>query len=176
MPKIQWSKLPPALRDHLLDRLRDRQITAEDLYQLKLWRESEPDAPDGDWFKDFGSFKICGRGKYPKTFLLEAASDNSGNSIKDVYRRPGYVQLRARLHEQRKSIHVVAGTRQDGKTTMVRQVLERLRQPVTSASADSLDLKGRPGIAKIEFFLQGKFFSSSRACNLSSNESFPSNG
>jgi transposase InsO family protein len=69
--KIQWSKLPPALRDHLLDRLRDRQITAEDLYQLKLWRESEPDAPDGDWVKDFGSFKICGRGKYPKTFLLE---------------------------------------------------------------------------------------------------------
>ena len=61
MPKVQWSKLPPALRDHLLDRLRDRQITVEDLYQLKLWRESEPDAPDGDWFKDFGSFKICGR-------------------------------------------------------------------------------------------------------------------
>jgi len=22
------------------------------------------------WFKDFGSFKICGEGKYPKTFLL----------------------------------------------------------------------------------------------------------
>ena len=54
MPKVQWSKLPPALRDHLLDRLRDRQITAEDLYQLKLWRESEPDAPDGDWFNIFG--------------------------------------------------------------------------------------------------------------------------
>lgn len=53
-----------------LDRLRDRQITAEDLYQLKLWRETEPDAPDGEWFKDFGSFKICGDGKYPKTFLL----------------------------------------------------------------------------------------------------------
>ncbi len=70
MPKIQWTNLPPALRDHLFDRLRDRHITAEDLYQLKLWRESEPDAPDGDWYKDFGSFKICGSGKYPKTFLL----------------------------------------------------------------------------------------------------------
>ena len=24
----------------------------------------------GLWYKDFGSFKICGEGKYPKTFLL----------------------------------------------------------------------------------------------------------
>jgi hypothetical protein len=70
VPKIQWKDLPPALKDHLFDRLRDRKITAEDLYQLKLWRESEPEAPDGPWFKDFGSFKICGEGKYPKTFLL----------------------------------------------------------------------------------------------------------
>ncbi len=71
MPKIQWTNLPPALREHLFDRLTERQITAEDLYQLKLWRESEPDAPDGHWFKDFGSFKLCGEGKFPKTFLLK---------------------------------------------------------------------------------------------------------
>ncbi|MBM4145482.1 MAG: hypothetical protein FJ240_04290 [Nitrospira sp.] len=76
MPKIQWTNLPPDLRDHLFDRLRKRQITAEDLYQLKLWRESEPEAPDGDWYKDFGSFKICGRGKYPKTFLLQEQPAN----------------------------------------------------------------------------------------------------
>jgi len=70
MPRIQWTDLPAALRDHLFDRLRERKISAEDLYQLKLWRESEPDAPDGPWYKDFGSFKIYGLGKYPKTFLL----------------------------------------------------------------------------------------------------------
>jgi hypothetical protein len=70
VPKIHWKDLPPALRDHLFDRLRDRKITVEDLYQLKLWRESEPEAPDGPWFKDFGSFKVCGEGKYPKTLLL----------------------------------------------------------------------------------------------------------
>ncbi|MDA1082754.1 MAG: hypothetical protein O2973_14020 [Gemmatimonadetes bacterium] len=70
MPKIQWSDLPLALRDHLFDRARERRITAEDLYALKLWRESNPDAPDGLWYKDFGSFKICGEGMYPKTFLL----------------------------------------------------------------------------------------------------------
>jgi hypothetical protein len=70
VPKIQWTNLPPALRDHLFDRLRERKITVDDLYQLKLWRECEPEAPDDDWFKDFGSFKICGHGQYPKTFPL----------------------------------------------------------------------------------------------------------
>ena len=70
MPKIQWTGLPEALKDHLLERRAERKITTEDLYRLKEWIESQPDAPDGPWFKDFGSFKICGEGKYPKTFLL----------------------------------------------------------------------------------------------------------
>lgn len=71
MPKIQWTDLPDAIRTHLLLRLKERQITEEDLYRLKLWRESEPEAPDGTWYKDFGTFKICGEGKYPETFLLK---------------------------------------------------------------------------------------------------------
>ena len=71
MPPIQWQNLPPALRDHLFDRLRERKIKADDLYALKLWREAEPEAPEGLWHKDFGSFKICGEGRYPKTFLLK---------------------------------------------------------------------------------------------------------
>jgi len=72
MPKIQWTNLPPPLRDHLFERLRERKIRAEDLYELKLWRESEPEAPEGLWYKDFGSFKICGEGRFPKTFLLRS--------------------------------------------------------------------------------------------------------
>ena len=71
MPKIQWTDLPVPLRNHLFQRLADRKITADDLYKLKLWRESDLDAPEGLWHKDFGSFKICGEGKFPKTFLLE---------------------------------------------------------------------------------------------------------
>jgi hypothetical protein len=70
MSKIQWTNLPAALRDHLFERLRERKISAEDIYRLKLWRESEPNAPEGAWYKDFGSFKLCGEGPYPKTFLL----------------------------------------------------------------------------------------------------------
>jgi hypothetical protein len=71
MPKIQWTDLPLALQRHLFDRLEQRQITVEDLYQLKLWRESDPEAPEGEWYKDFETFKICGSGKFPKTFLLK---------------------------------------------------------------------------------------------------------
>ncbi len=71
MPKIQWMGLPEAIRIHLLLRVKDRQITEEDLFALYLWRQSEPEAPEGEWYKDFGSFRICGEGKLPKTFLLK---------------------------------------------------------------------------------------------------------
>ena len=71
MPKIEWTNLPDAIRKHLLLRLKERQITEGDLYQLKLWRDTEPVAPEGPWYRDFGSFKICGEGRYPKAFLLK---------------------------------------------------------------------------------------------------------
>ena len=71
MPKIQWSELPETLREHLLPRLKERRITEEDLLKLMLWRQSGPDAPEGLWYKDFGSFKVCGEGRFPKTFLLK---------------------------------------------------------------------------------------------------------
>jgi hypothetical protein len=60
----------------MFERLREHKITAEDIYELKLWREAEPQAPDGPWYKDFGSFKVCGEGKYPKTFLLRGQAAN----------------------------------------------------------------------------------------------------
>ncbi|MGH9466585.1 MAG: hypothetical protein ACRD1Y_04465 [Terriglobales bacterium] len=50
--------------------MRSRSISLDDLYSLRLWVKSEPEVPPGDWFKDFGSFKLCGRGEYPRTFLL----------------------------------------------------------------------------------------------------------
>jgi hypothetical protein len=70
MPKIErWDNLPPNVRAHLASRMQDRAISLSDLNQLRLWMESQPEVPEGDWYKDFGSFKICGRGRYPKTFL-----------------------------------------------------------------------------------------------------------
>jgi hypothetical protein len=71
MPKIeQWAKFPEALRRHLIERMRDRSISLADLNQLRLWVESNPEVPVGNWYKDFESFKLCGKGEYPKTFLL----------------------------------------------------------------------------------------------------------
>lgn len=69
MPKIRFSELPSALWQHLLERVQQRDITLGDLQRLQEWVKSEPVAPDGDWYKDFGSFKLCGSNEYPKTVL-----------------------------------------------------------------------------------------------------------
>ena len=71
MPRIErWDKLPEGVRRHLIDRMHDRAISVGDLNHLRLWIESVPEVPEGDWYKDFGSFKLCGHGSYPTTFLL----------------------------------------------------------------------------------------------------------
>lgn len=71
MPQIEtWPRFPVGIREHLLQRLRDRKISLDDLNLLRIWIESRPEVPEGLWYKDFGSFKLCGEGKYPKTFLL----------------------------------------------------------------------------------------------------------
>ena len=70
MPKIaRWEDLPDGVQ-HSIDRMRDRAINVADLNQLRLWIETRPHVPEGEWYKDFGSFKLCGSGSYPKTFLL----------------------------------------------------------------------------------------------------------
>ena len=71
MPKIErWENFPDGVQRHLVDRMRDRAIGITDLNQLRLWKDTRPQVPEGDWYRDFGSFKICGRGALAKTFLL----------------------------------------------------------------------------------------------------------
>jgi hypothetical protein len=71
MPKIErWENFPEVVRQHLIDRMRDRAISIPDLNQLRVWVESMPEVPEGDWYKDFGSLKLCGQGSLAKTFLL----------------------------------------------------------------------------------------------------------
>jgi hypothetical protein len=60
--KTSWRKLPAGVRRHLDERLLDRSITEDDLYKLGFWLELEPDVPERDWYKDFGTFKLAGRG------------------------------------------------------------------------------------------------------------------
>ena len=71
MPRIQFADLPRAVWEHLLKRVDERAISINDLLRLQAWARSQPEAPEGDWYKDFGSFKLCGQGEYPKTFLVK---------------------------------------------------------------------------------------------------------
>jgi hypothetical protein len=69
LPKIRFSELPRGLWQHLLERVQEREITLAHLARLQERVWSAPQAPEGDWYKDFGSFKLCGSGEYPKTVL-----------------------------------------------------------------------------------------------------------
>ena len=51
--------------------------------------------------------------------------------------RPQYGVLRNRLAEPRRTMQAVVGPRQVGKTTLIRQVLERVSMPFHQASADA---------------------------------------
>jgi hypothetical protein len=71
MPHIDWKNLPRGVRQHLQDRSRTREISKEDLLKLAEWIGGNPEVPEGSWCKDFGSFKLVGEGRYPKTFLTK---------------------------------------------------------------------------------------------------------
>ena len=70
MPKVRRQNLPPALFQHLLDRIQSRKIQASQLELLATWLDTEPDVPDGDWYKRFSGMTVCGEGELVKTFLL----------------------------------------------------------------------------------------------------------
>jgi hypothetical protein len=60
-----------------------------------------------------------------------------------VYERPQAAILSKRLSEPRRLIQAVAGPRQSGKTTLVHQVLARIRRPNRFVTADEPELRGR---------------------------------
>ena len=70
MPKVKRRNVPPALFQHLLDRVRDRSIPAEQLEMLAKWLDGEPEVPVGPWYKRFAGMTVCGEGELVKTFLL----------------------------------------------------------------------------------------------------------
>ncbi len=66
----------------------------------------------------------------------------------DHYHRPAYGLLLSRLKEKRRFIQVVAGPRQIGKTTLVRQVIQALDIPTLYVSADEPMLQNPAWIAQ----------------------------
>ena len=64
------------------------------------------------------------------------------------FRRPQAAVLAERLTEPRRFLHVVAGPRQVGKSTLVQQVTGELSLPVRYASADEPTLRGADWISQ----------------------------
>lgn len=67
---------------------------------------------------------------------------------RQVFQRPQAADLTRRLGEERRFLQVVAGPRQVGKSTLVRQVLESQTAPTRFASADEPTLRGPDWIAQ----------------------------
>ena len=70
MPKVRRQNVPPALFQHLLDRIQSRKIPASQLELLAKWLDTEPDVPEGAWYKRFSAMTVGGEGELVKTFLL----------------------------------------------------------------------------------------------------------
>ena len=65
----QIQNVPPALLNHLLDRITEREISGNQLGQFADWLVTKPEVPEGQWFKRFPEMIVCGQGELVKTFL-----------------------------------------------------------------------------------------------------------
>ena len=72
MPRVRRQNVPPALFQHLLDRVQSRKIPASQLELLAKWLDSEAEVPEGQWYKRFSGMTVCGEGELIKTLLLPA--------------------------------------------------------------------------------------------------------
>jgi len=69
MPRIRRSNLPRQLYAHLLERVKSRNISSDQLGLLADWLATQPEVPTGKWFKKFPGLTVCGEGELIKTFL-----------------------------------------------------------------------------------------------------------
>jgi len=69
MPKVRRRNLPPVLLEHLLNRIQQRRIKPDQIGLLASWLDTEPEVPEGRWFKRFPGMTVCGEADLIKTFL-----------------------------------------------------------------------------------------------------------
>jgi hypothetical protein len=72
MAKIQRSDIPRPLLEHLLLRVRDRDIDEDAVQSLAAWLDTNPEVTKGNWFKRFSTMTVCGDGALIKAFLTPA--------------------------------------------------------------------------------------------------------
>jgi hypothetical protein len=66
---VRRRQLPVPLFQHLLVRIREREIAPDQLVLLAAWFDTEPEVPAGRWFKRFPGMIVCGEGELVKAFL-----------------------------------------------------------------------------------------------------------
>ena len=80
MPKVLRRNLPRHLYEHLLERVQGRQISGKQLALMVDWLDTQPEVPQGKWFKKFPGMSVCGEGELVKTFLV-AGQVPSGTEV-----------------------------------------------------------------------------------------------
>ena len=70
MPKVRRRGVPVQLLEHLIERIRIREIHADQLALLAEWLDHQPEVPSGRWYKRFPGMIVCGEADLVKTFLL----------------------------------------------------------------------------------------------------------
>jgi hypothetical protein len=79
VPRVRRQNVPPALFQHLVDRVQSRKIPASQLELLAKWLDSDPEVPEGQWYKRFSGMKVCGEGELIKIFLLPGQAPKGRN-------------------------------------------------------------------------------------------------
>jgi hypothetical protein len=87
--KVQtdYRRYPSAIKQHLIQRFRDRRFSAGMAQELADWLATRPTAPGlpespAGWHKRFSSFVVCGEGQFVKTvFTIYAPGTPRRNSV-----------------------------------------------------------------------------------------------
>jgi hypothetical protein len=59
--------------------MRQRNISHEQIGLLARWLDSEPEVPDGKWFKKFPGMIVCGEGDSSKPFCNRTRRQSARN-------------------------------------------------------------------------------------------------
>ena len=70
MPKLRREKLPHALIQHLSLRIRQREISLDQMGLFGAWCDTNPEVPADEWFKRFPGRVVCDEGELVETFLV----------------------------------------------------------------------------------------------------------
>jgi hypothetical protein len=79
MPRVRRPP-PPGILNHLLERYRDGRISSLDFVELKHWLESDPEVPEGPWYKKFKNFTRLAKASCQKHFSPLAWYRREGRS------------------------------------------------------------------------------------------------